>query len=51
MLNKPEIAYHGVVYTEQFGDAAYVARCRTVCAAQYRLHAVAVQRLSAAAGR
>ena len=31
MLNKPEIAYHGVVYTEQFGAAAYVARCRTVC--------------------
>jgi len=30
MLNKPEIAYHGVVYTEQFGAAAYVARCRTV---------------------
>jgi len=30
MLNKPEIAYHGVVYTDQFGDAAYVARCRTV---------------------
>ncbi|MGA8022812.1 MAG: O-acetylhomoserine aminocarboxypropyltransferase/cysteine synthase family protein [Candidatus Acidiferrales bacterium] len=30
MLNKPEIAYHGVVYTEHFGAAAYVARCRTV---------------------
>jgi O-acetylhomoserine (thiol)-lyase len=30
MLNKPEIAYHGVVYTDQFGDAAFVARCRTV---------------------
>jgi len=30
MLNKPEIAYHGVVYTEHYGDAAYVARCRTV---------------------
>jgi O-acetylhomoserine (thiol)-lyase len=30
MLNEPEIAYHGVVYTEQFGAAAYVARCRTV---------------------
>ena len=30
MLNKPEIAYHGVVYTEQYGAAAYVARCRTV---------------------
>jgi O-acetylhomoserine (thiol)-lyase len=31
MLNKPEIAYHGVVYVDQFGDSAYVARCRTVC--------------------
>jgi len=30
MLNKPEIAYHGVVYTEHYGAAAYVARCRTV---------------------
>lgn len=31
MLTKPEIAYHGVVYTEHYGDAAFVARCRTVC--------------------
>ncbi len=31
MLNQPEIAYHGVVYTEQYGAAAYVERCRTVC--------------------
>jgi O-acetylhomoserine (thiol)-lyase len=31
MLNQPEIAYHGVVYVDQFGDAAFVARCRTVC--------------------
>ena len=31
MLNVPEIAYHGVVYVDHFGDAAYVARCRTVC--------------------
>jgi O-acetylhomoserine (thiol)-lyase len=30
MLNTPEIAYHGVVYTEHYGAAAYVARCRTV---------------------
>ena len=30
MLNKPELAYHGVVYTEHYGAAAYVARCRTV---------------------
>lgn len=31
MLTKPEIAYHGVVYTEHYGRAAFVARCRTVC--------------------
>ena len=31
MLAKPEAAYHGVVYTEQYGRAAYAARCRTVC--------------------
>jgi O-acetylhomoserine (thiol)-lyase len=31
MLTEPEAAYHGVVYTEQYGDTAYVARCRTVC--------------------
>jgi O-acetylhomoserine (thiol)-lyase len=31
MLTSPEPAYHGVVYTEQYGDTAYVARCRTVC--------------------
>jgi O-acetylhomoserine (thiol)-lyase len=31
MLTKPEIAYHDVVYTEQYKEAAYVARCRTVC--------------------
>jgi len=31
MLTKPEDAYHGVVYTEQYGASAYIARCRTVC--------------------
>jgi len=31
MFNRPEIAYHDVVYVDQFGDSAYVARCRTVC--------------------
>src|SRR5271154_2379473 len=30
MLTKPEIAYHGVVYVDQYGDAAFVARCRLV---------------------
>ncbi|HXW55881.1 MAG TPA: aminotransferase class V-fold PLP-dependent enzyme [Candidatus Cybelea sp.] len=31
MLTRPEPAYHGVVYTEHYGRAAFVARCRTVC--------------------
>jgi O-acetylhomoserine (thiol)-lyase len=30
MLTQPEPSYHDVVYTKQFGRAAYVARCRTV---------------------
>jgi O-acetylhomoserine (thiol)-lyase len=30
MLCRPEPAYHGVVYTEHYGAAAFVARCRTV---------------------
>ena len=30
MFSMPEPAYHGVVYTEQYGDSAYIARCRTV---------------------
>jgi len=29
-LNTPEPAYHGVVYTEKFGPAAFIARARTV---------------------
>jgi O-acetylhomoserine (thiol)-lyase len=31
MFNRPEIAYHGVIYVDHFGDSAFVARCRTVC--------------------
>ena len=30
MLNKPEPSYHGVVYTEAMGPAAYIGRARTV---------------------
>ncbi len=30
MLNNPEPSYHGVVYTEAMGAAAYIARARTV---------------------
>ncbi len=31
MFSRPEASYHDVVYTEQFGASAFVARCRTVC--------------------
>lgn len=30
VLNKPEPSYHGVVYTEAFGPAAFIGRARTV---------------------
>lgn len=30
MFSNPEPSYHGVVYTEAFGPAAYIARARTV---------------------
>lgn len=29
-LNEPEVSYHGVVYTEAFGPAAFIGRVRTV---------------------
>jgi len=30
MLTEPDPSYHGLVYTEHFGPAAYIARCRSV---------------------
>ncbi len=30
MLNEPEASYHGVVYTDALGPAAYIGRARTV---------------------
>ena len=30
MFNSPDPSYHGVVYTEAFGEAAYIGRCRVV---------------------
>jgi len=30
MLTTPDPSYHGVTYTESFGKAAYVARCRVI---------------------
>ena len=30
MLIQPDPSYHGVSYTDTFGDAAYIARCRVI---------------------
>ncbi len=30
VMNTPDPSYHGVVYTEAFGPAAYIGRCRVV---------------------
>ena len=30
MFNEPDASYNGLVYTERFGPAAYIARCRSV---------------------
>lgn len=29
-FNEPDASYHGLIYTERFGNAAYIARCRSV---------------------
>ncbi|MFP3681985.1 PLP-dependent transferase, partial [Pseudomonas sp. SIMBA_041] len=29
-LNEPDVSYHGVVYTEALGQAAYIGRARVV---------------------
>jgi O-acetylhomoserine (thiol)-lyase len=30
MFSEPDLSYHNLVYTERFGAAAYIARCRSV---------------------
>ena len=30
MFSEPDASYHGMVYTDHFGPAAYIARCRSV---------------------
>ncbi len=30
MFNEPDDSYHGLIYAERFGPAAYIARCRSV---------------------
>jgi O-acetylhomoserine (thiol)-lyase len=29
-LNQPDPSYHGLIYTEHFGESAFIARCRSV---------------------
>jgi O-acetylhomoserine (thiol)-lyase len=31
IMSEPEPSYHGLIYTERYGRAAYIARCRSVC--------------------
>src|SRR5215471_17869326 len=31
MMSQPDPSYHGLIYTERYGDTAYIARCRSVC--------------------
>jgi O-acetylhomoserine (thiol)-lyase len=30
MFNRPDASYHGLIYVDRFGAAAYIARCRSV---------------------
>ncbi len=30
MFSEPDASYHDLVYTDHFGDAAYIGRCRRV---------------------
>jgi O-acetylhomoserine (thiol)-lyase len=30
MFSRPDASYHDLIYTEHFGDAAFIARCRSV---------------------
>jgi O-acetylhomoserine (thiol)-lyase len=30
MFSEPDLSYHNLIYTQQFGAAAYIARCRSV---------------------
>jgi len=31
MMTEPEPSYHGLIYAERYGNAAYIERCRSVC--------------------
>jgi len=49
-LNEPEISYHGVVYTEALGPAAFIGRVRTVLLRNTGARHLAVQQLPDPAG-
>ena len=51
VLTEPYAGYHGIVFDEQFGPAAFIMRARTEGPARFRRLPVADQRLSTAAGR
>jgi O-acetylhomoserine (thiol)-lyase len=31
MFSQPDLSYHGMIYADHYGDAAYIARSRSVC--------------------
>ena len=50
MMNEPEQSYHGLVFTERYGAAAYIARCRSRLPEDDRRGAGADERLPAPPG-
>ena len=50
LLNEPDPSYHGVVYTEAFGPAAFIGRCRVVPLRNTGAALVTAQRISVPAG-
>ncbi len=49
-LNEPDVSYHGVVYTEALGAAAFIGRARVVPLRNIGRSALSVQRLADAPG-
>ena len=50
MFTQPDESYHGLVYTEHYGAAAFIGRCRSVYQRTDGRGALADERVSAAAG-
>ncbi len=49
-LNEPDVSYHGVVYTDALGPAAYIARARVVPLQEHGRADLALQQLPDPAG-